>query len=236
MTGGLPTPGAAIARNAREWGGCDALVFPESGQRLSYFELHERSTAIARALLGLGLGNGAHIGLIAENRIEWPIVQFAVALIGGVLVPLNTHLREEDLRYALAQSGVRALFSSERFRSNHYLEMIRSLRPGLADLQHVVVWGRPEGGELSFEEVLAAGRNVDADLPEVHGEDIAALLYTSGTTGSPKGALLTHRGMMQNAWETAMRLRIGRDDRWTSIIPLFHCAGCIMNLLGCLQM
>ncbi|MFL5260186.1 MAG: AMP-binding protein [Hyphomicrobiales bacterium] len=231
----FPTPGAAIVRNAREWGAGDALAFPESGERASYLELYDRSRTLARALLALGLGKGSHIGIIAENRIEWPIVQVAVALIGGVLVPLNTHLRQEDLQYALSQSGVRALFASERFRSNLFLEMIRALRPALPDLQHVLVMGRPGTDELSFEEVIAAGRASSADLPEVHADDVAALLYTSGTTGSPKGALLTHRGMMQNSWETAARLGITRSDRWTSIIPLFHCAGCIMNLLGCLE-
>src|SRR4051794_16813321 len=102
----FPTPGAAIVRNAREWGAGDALAFPESGERASYLELYDRSRTLARALLALGLGKGSPIGIIAENRCEWPIVQVAVARIGGGPVPLNAHRRQEALQFALRQSCV----------------------------------------------------------------------------------------------------------------------------------
>jgi fatty-acyl-CoA synthase len=234
-TGPFPTPGAALAAQARQRGAAEALAFPDGGARLTFSEWDERSSALARALLALGLQPGASVALLAENRVEWPVVQLAVARMGGVLVPLNTHYRLEDLRHALGQSGAEALFLSESFRSNPYLDMVRALRPDLPRLREVIVFGAQGAGERSLEQTLAAGASADMTLPEVRAEDVGSLQYTSGTTGFPKGALLTHRGMMLNAWQTAERLGIQAGDRWTSIIPLFHCAGCIMNLLGCLQ-
>lgn len=234
-TGPFLTPGAALAFQARERGSAEALAFPDGAGRLTFTEWDERSHALARALLALGLRPGSHVALLAENRIEWPVVQLAIARMGGVFIPLNTHYRLEDLRHALGQSGAEALFLSESFRSNPYLDMVRALRPELPRLGEIVVFGTAGAGERSFDETLAVGAAMRALLPEVGAEEVGSLQYTSGTTGFPKGALLSHRGMMQNAWETAQRLGIRAGDRWTSIIPLFHCAGCIMNLLGCLQ-
>ncbi|WP_239025258.1 AMP-binding protein [Rhodoligotrophos defluvii] len=229
------TPGAALAYQARIRGLAEALVFPETGARVTFSEWHEQADQLARALLDLGLRPGAHIALLAENRPEWPLAQIGVARMGGVFVPLNTHYRTDDLRYALAQSRSEALIVSESFRSNRYLEMVRGLRGGLPDLRLVIVLGAAGEEEHNFEMLLRRGSKTRIALPQVGPDDLASLQYTSGTTGFAKGALLTHRGMLQNAWEVAERLGIRAGDRWTSIIPLFHCAGCIMNVLGCLQ-
>ena len=231
--GSFSTPGTALATIVRERGAAAALAFPNG--RLTFRDWLRRADALAGALLAFGFRPGATIGLLAENRVEWPVVQVGVSLMGGVLVPLNTHYRSEDLRYALAQAGIEALFVSESFRSNRYLDMVRALRPDFPKLREVVVFGGPGADERSWEGMLASGAAVEASRPQIRAEDVASLQYTSGTTGFPKGALLTHGGMMRNAWETATRLGIRAGDRWTSIIPLFHCAGCIMNVLGCLQ-
>jgi fatty-acyl-CoA synthase len=229
------TPQAALARQAAERGEAPALIFPEGGARLDFAGWQAESEALARGLLRRGLKPGDHVALLAENRVEWPVAQLAVAMMGGVLVPLNTHYRAEELRYALDQSDSRALLLSPRFRAHDYLGMAAALVPELPKLGLVLPFGEGEGGFAGHRAVIAEGAAHTGALPRVESTAPAALLYTSGTTGRPKGALLTHRAMLGNAWQTAQRLGFRAGDRYTSIIPLFHCAGCILGLLGSLQ-
>jgi acyl-CoA synthetase (AMP-forming)/AMP-acid ligase II len=228
------TPLDALRAAARRHGAREALRFPHEDASLSFAAWLDRAEALARGLLALGLAPGARVALLAENRLAWPVVQLGVAGAGLVLVPLNTHHRAEDLGAALAASGAEALLLSPSFRRNAYLETLRALRPGLPALRHVITLD-PVPGETSLADLLAAGARSAAPLPSVAPDAPASLQFTSGTTGVPKGALLTHRGMLANAWGTAGRLGLTPADRWTSIIPLFHCAGCIMSLLGTLQ-
>jgi fatty-acyl-CoA synthase len=230
------TPGEALRHHAARRPSATALAFPETDERLSFAEWLADAEALTRGLLDLGLSPGDHLALLAENRLEWPVGQMAAALGGFVLVPLNSHYRRDDLGYALVQSDSKAILLSRNFRSNPYLENLRSLRKGLPLLRHVALFDGEEPDCLSYGALISAGRNSKTELPEVNGGALAALLYTSGTTGFPKGALLSHRGMLGNSWGTAQRLAVGPSDKWTSIIPPFHCAGCIMIALGCLQM
>ena len=230
----FPTPGVALQAQAEARPDQPALVFHQSDESLTFRQWHDRSLALARALVTAGLGPGDHIGLLAENRIEWPVVQLAVAMAGGVLVPLNTHYREEELGFALENAGVRWLFLSEAFRNSRYLEMISNLRSKLPDLE-VLVTLDPAAGLLTLQDMIAAGGDEGIALPEVDPAAVGSLQYTSGTTGFPKGALLTHAGMMANAWGISGRLRVTPEDRWLTFIPLFHCAGCIMTIMGALQ-
>ncbi len=232
--GFFPTPGAALRAQAEAIGESEALAFPENGGRLTFAGWYEQSTAVARGLVDLGVRPGAHVALLAESRVEWPVAQIGIALAGASFVPLNTHYRIDDLRYALVQSRSEVIILSERFRSNAYLEMVRKLRDELPLLREIIVLDG-SGPERSFDDLLATGKASTTILPDVESLTVASLQYTSGTTGFPKGALLTHAGMMRNAWETSGRLGIRQGDRWTSIIPLFHCAGCIMCILGALQ-
>jgi acyl-CoA synthetase (AMP-forming)/AMP-acid ligase II len=229
------TSGEALRHQARTRGDAEALAFPLSGGRLSFAGWLDDSSSLARALMELGLGRGQNVALLAENRLEWPVVQLAAALAGLVLVPLNSHLREDDLGYALRQSDSAALLVSRRFRSSDYLAMVAVLRDQLPALRHVICFDGPDANVLAYRALLEQGRQTEIALPDVAASDIATLLYTSGTTGFPKGALLTHQAMLANSWGTSQRLRCAAGDRWTSIIPLFHCAGCVLNLLGSLQ-
>jgi fatty-acyl-CoA synthase len=228
-------PFAALENWAEHAGAKEALVFPLSGERMIFAEWRQKSAALARALLDSGLSPGDHVALLAENRTDWPVVQLAVAAMGGVLVPLNTHYRAEDLSYALRQSRSRALLLSPRFRSNEYLATLNAVRAGLPDLDLVITLDPSEGDDPWIDDLIQRASKSDRLLPQVSPDDIGSLQYTSGTTGFPKGALLTHRGMLENAWQTGRRLGFTGDDRYTSIIPLFHCAGCIMGVLTCLQ-
>lgn len=229
------TAGHALAVQASSRGGEDGLVFPLSGGTLSFAAWDAAATALARAFLDHGLEPGDHLALLAENRVEWPVVQVAASRAGLVLVPLNTHYRQDDLAFTLEQSRSRAIVLSPRFRSNDYLATLTALRPRLARLETVILLDGEAEGCFGYGALIEEGRRSTRPLPETKAEDLAALLYTSGTTGLPKGALLSHGAMLANAFGSASRLSIGPGDRWTSIIPLFHCAGCIMNLLGCLQ-
>jgi len=225
---------AAVADAARARPDAPALAFPEQGQRRTYAQLRDDASALARGLLDSGLAPGDRVALLSESRVEWPTVQLACAAAGLVLVPLNTHYRTEDLGYALRRSGSRALFLSPVFRSNRYADMVESLRGDLPALRHVVPFGR-DPGDGPYGALLARGRASGRTLPAVAGGEVAALLYTSGTTGFPKGALQTHRAMLGDSWGSAVRLGIGPEDRWTTMVPLFHCAGCIMVLQGAIQ-
>ncbi len=229
-------PFAALSHQAFARGDADALVFPSAGGRLSFAQWHDRSLRIAGALEGLGIRRGDPIALLAENRLDWPVVQMAAVALGALFVPLNTHYRADDLAYALQASGAKAIFLSERFRSNPYLDNVLAARTGVPELKHIISLdgAKLELGVAGIDELAGHAPLTDpvtADPPRTAG----ALLFTSGTTGKPKGALLTHLGMMMCARETAARLALRDGDRWTSIIPLFHCAGCILNIQGALQ-
>jgi acyl-CoA synthetase (AMP-forming)/AMP-acid ligase II len=211
----------------------EALVFPHQSARRTFAGWHGEARRLASSLLRLGLQRGDHIALLAENRMEWPIVQMACAAMGAMLVPLNTHYRKDDLAYALQQSRSKAILLSERFRSNPYLENVQALRGSLPLLEHVISLDQSPGA-LAYRDLAEAAPGPEP-VPDLEPLSPAALLYTSGTTGFPKGALLTHPGMMMCGRQTAERLSLREGDRWTSMIPLFHCAGCIMNVLGSLQ-
>ncbi|MFO1120743.1 MAG: AMP-binding protein [Hyphomicrobiales bacterium] len=220
-------PWSALAAAAQDWPDREALVFPHQQARRSFRAYHDEALRLAGALAARGLSPGDHIALLAENRVEWPVVQMACAAMGAVFVPLNTHYRRDDLAYALAQSDVRALLCSISYRANPYRETVAALRPGLPLLAHVFTL------EEDYPRLVAEVH--DFQPRPSRPESVAALLYTSGTTGFPKGALLSYRAMMMDAEGATERLGLRAGDRWTSIIPLFHCAGCILNLLGALQ-
>ena len=220
-------PWQALEHAAGTWPDAAALVFPHQQARLSFADYRAEALALAGALAARGIGIGDHVALLAENRVEWAVVQMACAALGAVFVPLNTHYRKDDLAYALKQSDAKALICSTQYRSNPYLENVTALRPSLPLLAHVFTL------EDDYPRLIAEARAFTPVTPDA--DAVAALLYTSGTTGFPKGALLSHRAMMLVATHSAARLAVAAGDRWTSIIPLFHCAGCILNLLGCLS-
>ena len=207
-----------------------AVAFPEQGAYLTYAQWWSEAERIARGLVELGICPGDRVALQAQNRVEWAVVQMATLLCGAIFVPLNTHLGAEETQYVLEHSGSRAVFLSNRFRSHGYLQNLQGVRNRLPDLQHVIVLDESAYGCLDY----AGLDGPVTSFPEPGVEDDAALLYTSGTTGFPKGALLSHGAMLHVARQTAQRLLLTGSDRWTSIIPLFHCAGCIMNLMGCM--
>ena len=218
-------PWSALAAATELWRDAEALVFPHQDCRLTFAQWFDRSRSLASELRRAGVGVGEAVALVAENRWEWPVVQLACAALGAVFVPLNSHYRREDLAYVLKQSDASAVICSRAYRSNAYLETILALKAELPLLRHVICLDDEAGQQLFFSD--ASGFVAELREP-------GALLYTSGTTGFAKGAVLSHRAMTMMAWGATERLGVGAGDRWTSIIPLFHCAGCILNLQGSL--
>jgi acyl-CoA synthetase (AMP-forming)/AMP-acid ligase II len=225
-------PWLQLSAMAESRGDEPALIFPERNRRLTFKQWYALSSRLAGAFAKLGIRSGDHVALLAENRIEWPVVQLSAAAIGAVLVPLNTHYGRDDLGFALKQSRAKAVVLSRAFRSNNYLDNVLALKPSFDHLDHIICLDEADRAvqfdTLIAEAELASGVDLDIEKP-------AAMLYTSGTTGFPKGALLNHRAMAFVARTAPERLGVGDGDKWTSIIPLFHCAGCILNLLGCLH-
>ena len=227
------TPAAALERRAHHSPLAVALDFPQDRRQATYAEWDRAATALARSLLDLGLVRGDRVGLLAENRLEWPIVEIGVARAGLVLVPLNTHLRRDDLRYCLEQSQARMVVLTERFRSNPFLELVREVRAELTQLEHLVLISDGDHPDcLSLSSLVL--RDSDRSLPTASGDDACAIIYTSGTTGRPKGAVLSHRAVIANGRLVFARLGITEADKVTSIVPMFHSASFCTAIPGCL--
>jgi fatty-acyl-CoA synthase len=244
------TIGQALARTVEQHGQHDALVFPALGQRWSYHAFDRAVYEAAKGLLALGIDRGQHVAIWATNVPEWVILQFATARIGAVLVTINPAYRPFELEYVLAQSDVVALFLVDRFKSSDYHAMLAEVCPELANavpgdlkcdryprLRAVVnLKGPTPDGALSWSEMIDRGRNVDGgDLAQAEqglkASDPINIQYTSGTTGFPKAAMLTHRNLLMNAYYIGDCQRIGPADRICIPVPFYHCFGCVLGTM-----
>ncbi len=203
------------------------VVVRHQGVRLSWREMDMEVERAARGLAGLGLSAGERIGVWSTNNIEWLLLQLAAARSGLVLVNVNPAYRSHELRYVLEKSGMRALFLRERDQRTNFRQILGEAIEGAdAALEHAVYFEHS-----SWYAMLAAGR--DHGMPSISNHDVANIQYTSGTTGSPKGVLLTHRNLVNNALLLSQGLRITASDRLCSPVPLYHCFGCVIASLLC---
>jgi len=241
----------ALAATAGRFGQQDALVFPALNLRWSYAEFLRRVDEAAAGLLGLGLARGDHVAVWATNVPEWVVLQFATARIGAVLVTINPAYREHEMRYVLAQSDAAALFLVDRFKTSDYFAILANAVPELAGSQPgrlaatefpclrwvVALRGSPPSGAISFAEMLARGRSLvpPPDLDALEGslspQDPINIQYTSGTTGFPKAATLSHRNLLLNAYYVGECQRLGPTDRMCIPVPFYHCFGCVLGTL-----
>jgi len=236
------TVGDALASAVARFADRDALVVPHDAVRVTYAELAEQVQRCALGLLGLGIQRGDRVGIWAPTCAEWTYLQLASARIGAILVNVNPAYRPNELAYALHNSGVRLLVSAESFKTSDYLAMVDEVRGELPALERVVTIGDARAGgidDLTWQELVAAGAGVDrATLQEREGtldpDDPINIQYTSGTTGDPKGATLTHHNIVNNGRIIGDVLGYSSDDRVCIPVPLYHCFGMGIGNLGCI--
>jgi fatty-acyl-CoA synthase len=213
------------------------LISRHQGVRWTYGEFVARVDQCALALLALGVERGTRVGIWSPNCAEWALIQYATAKVGAILVNLNPAYRAHEVAYALEQSGAEVVVSARAFKSSSYAAILAEVRPRLARLRTLVLLDG-DGGDLTWDEFLAGAAGVAADaLRErqsgLQFDDPINLQYTSGTTGFPKGATLSHHNILNNAYAVTGIQRLGPGDRVCVPVPLYHCFGMVMGNLGC---
>ena len=230
-----------LARTVTQHGDRDAMVDRTSGRRWSYAELAADVDAVAKGLLALGIAKGDRVGIWAPNCPEWTLLQYATARVGAVLVNVNPAYRAHELQYVVRQSGMRTLVSAVRHRSSEYAAMVEEVRgetPELREVYYVSVGEAPRIGDDSWQALVDGGRDVsDADLDartaELAPDDPINIQYTSGTTGFPKGATLTHHNLLNNGFFVGEGCGYTEADRVCIPVPFYHCFGMVMGNLAC---
>ncbi|MCV7300965.1 AMP-binding protein [Mycobacterium barrassiae] len=227
------TIGANFERTVAAHPDGDALVDMASGRRWTYAELNEDIDVIARGLMALGIQVGDRIGIWSPNCAEWTIVQYATAKIGAILVNINPAYRTHELAYVLKQSGIRTLISATSFKTSDYVGMVDEVRAETPDLAEVLYLGTDDWRELQqrADEVPVDG--LRKCMESLDNNQPINIQYTSGTTGFPKGATLSHRNILNNGYFTTELINFGPDDRLCIPVPFYHCFGMVMGNLGC---
>ena len=232
------TIGTALRRTAADFPDNPAITSLFEGRRLTYRELDAEVDRMARALLALGARKGDRLAIWSPNRSDWPILHHAAARVGLIVVTVNPAFRAEEMAYVISDSGARFLFASPSFRTYSYEDAIDSVRPRLPALEHVVLFGTGEG-ETGWENFLSQAGQIGQDAVQaaesaVTSSDPCNIQYTSGTTGRPKGALLTHRNLLNNGHFVGERQRFGPQDTICLPVPFFHCFGIGLGALAAL--
>jgi len=238
--GTSPTPllGTTIGENLRltaeRFPDREAAVVRHQGWRATWRELWDQTTVLARALMALGVQKGDRVGIWSPNRFEWIVTQFATARIGAILVNVNPAYRAHELEYALTQSGVSFLLLARRFKTSDYPAILESIRGRLPALRQALVL------DDDWERLLARAGEVDeAALAEREStlsfDDPINIQYTSGTTGAPKGATLSHHNILNNGYFIGQVLRYTEEDRVCIPVPFYHCFGMVIGNLCCVS-
>jgi fatty-acyl-CoA synthase len=226
------TIGANLDATIARFGDREALVDRAQGIRWTYAEFGAEVDRLARALLAVGLTKGDRIGIWAPNCAEWTLTQYTTAKVGAILVNINPSYRTHELTYVLNQSGIRMLVTAASFKTSNYVGMVEAAQPECPALEEVFVIGQE-----SWDGLLArAGEFSDGDLAAVSAglsaEDAINIQYTSGTTGFPKGATLSHRNILNNGYLVGEICRYTEEDRICIPVPFYHCFGMVMGNLA----
>ena len=245
------TIGQVLAQTARRVPEREAIVFPQSNARMTYAQFYRAVQDAAKGLLAMGVKPGEHVGVWATNIPQWLLLQYAAASAGIVLVTINPAYRPFELSYTLNQSDLVALLLTDSFKSSDYYAIFSEVCPDIAQakggviaceafpkLRRVVALkpGAP-AGYLGWDEMVAAGTAIpDSELERIGAglkpSDVVNIQYTSGTTGFPKAAMLTHNNILMNGWYVTGCQNITEADRMCIPVPFYHCFGCVMGSLG----
>jgi fatty-acyl-CoA synthase len=225
------TIGRNLERTIERVPDAEALVSCQQGVRYTYAQFGEAVDRLAGGMLAAGLAKGDRVGVWGPNRAEWALVQYATAKAGLILVNINPAYRLNELQYALAQSGCRWLFATQHLKGSSFVEMVDHVRPELPELERAVFFETPD-----WEEV-ASGDGFTGDLRafahEIDFDEPINIQYTSGTTGFPKGATLTHHNILNNGYFIGSLLDYSEKDRVCIPVPLYHCFGMVLGNLAC---
>ncbi len=246
------TMDSLLADTARRFPEHDALVYPDRGLRLTYREFDAVTDRVAKGLLRMGIQKGDHVAIWATNVPQWVILQFATAKIGSVLVTVNTNYKSAELEYVLNQSDAKAVFLVEGFKDTDYVETLYAVVPELKEaapgtlesaklpfLKHAVFLGEGSpDGMLAYEELEKMGGDVsDEELDAIKNSldrfEVINMQYTSGTTGFPKGVMLTHDNIINNGFQIGECMKFTENDRLCIPVPFFHCFGCVLGVMAC---
>jgi fatty-acyl-CoA synthase len=231
------TIGAMLDDITAEFGTNEALVSVREQRRLTYTQLDEEVNRCARALMAIGIEKGGRVGIWSTNCVPWVIVQFATAKVGDILVNINPAYRLSELEYTLNQSETNCLIIGEGFKDVCYADMLTKLQGRLPHLRRVISLS-PKAGLLEWEDFLAGASTIPPGAlaerqAHLDFDDVINVQYTSGTTGSPKGAMLTHHNILNNGFWVGERMRLTHHDRLCIPVPFYHCFGMVLANLAC---
>lgn len=250
------TIGRLLKQSVDLYGDQEAVVYSKEKIRYTYKQFYDETTRVAKALIGLGIKRGEHIAVWATNVPEWLLLQFASARIGAVLVTVNTSYQANELEYLLKQSDSTTLFFIGDFKGTSYLSIIQQLthhmfpqntsshqqEPILPMLKNLIYIGEEDipCSITKWQEFLILGNSVtDKKLEEreesLQPDDVINMQYTSGTTGFPKGVMLTHYNIVNNGYLIAQAMKLTNEDRLCIPVPFFHCFGCVLGVLACVS-
>ena len=227
------TIGDNLGQTVQRFGDNEALVVRQQGVRWTYRQFDVEVDRVAKGLLALGASRGDRLGLWSPNCAEWVLVQYATAKLGVILVNINPAYRSHEVAFVLRQSGCRFLVAATELKTSNYREMVSEVRDELPQLEHVVFIGTDD-----WTELLAGGEPLDAAqiadrMASLEFDEAINIQYTSGTTGFPKGATLSHHNILNNAYFVAEGCRYTDQDRVCIPVPFYHCFGMVMGNLGC---
>ncbi|WP_026286248.1 AMP-binding protein [Salsuginibacillus kocurii] len=248
------TVGELLEQTSAQYGSNEGMVYNDRGLRYTYSEFNEACDRLARGFMGLGIEKGEHIAIWAANKPEWLLSQFATAKMGAVLVTVNTNYRAAELEYVLKQSDASTLILQKSYKALSYIDELYEVLPELKEakpgelrsdtfpyLKRVILVGdERKPGMLLWEEVEQAAVAVsDEALHErkatLAPDDVINMQYTSGTTGFPKGVMLTHSNLVNNANNIADCMNLTAEDRLCIPVPFFHCFGCVLGTMACVS-
>lgn len=245
------TVGEIVKEAARKFPDTEAYVYPEHGIRKTYKEFDKETDELAKAFIGMGIQKGEHVAIWSDNKREWLLSQFATGKMGAVLVTVNTNYQEKELEYLLQQSDATTLILCESFKGTSYLDIVRAICPEIIHSEKgnilsekfphfkrvIVMTDNEYKGMYSWAELLSHADKVSDDtlenaLKSLHNEEVINIQYTSGTTGFPKGVMLSHKNVVNNGQLVGDYIYLTEEDRLCIPVPFFHCFGCVMGTIA----